>query len=404
MSEPLKSATIAIVKATVPALAEHGSAITTAMYARLFRDEDIRALFNHANQGENGAQIHALSAAILAFAQNIENLGALAPVVERIAYKHVGYHILPEHYPFVANALLAAIREVLGEAATDEVLAAWGEAYWFLANILKAREGVLRDEITRAEGGWTGWRRFVVVDKIRESTVVTSFILRPEDGGPVLRHRPGQYLTLRLKPVGAPELKRNYSISCGPNGGHYRISVKREANGQGGSRFLHDRVQPGDVLEATPPAGDFHLADTPQRPVILLSGGVGLTPMVSMVEAIVAEHPELEAHYIHGTISSETHAMDAHVRALAATHPGFRVATFYSDPLPVDELGRTHEGEGFIPIEWLSANTPLTDADIFLCGPKPFLRSFVADLSLAGVAAERIHYEFFGPADDLMAA
>ncbi|MBB4859306.1 nitric oxide dioxygenase [Novosphingobium chloroacetimidivorans] len=404
MSEPLTPATIAIVKATVPALAEHGTAITTAMYARLFQDEHIKALFNHANQGESGAQVHALAAAIVAYAQNIENLGALVPVVERIAYKHVGYHILPEHYPFVANALLAAIKEVLGDAATDEVLAAWGEAYWFLANILKAREVVLRDEIMRSEGGWNGWRRFVVTERIRESSVVTSFILRPEDGGPILRHKPGQYLTFRLKPVGAPDLKRNYSISCGPNGEFYRISVKREANGQGGSRFLHDHVQVGDVLETTPPAGDFYLAETPQRPVILLSGGVGLTPMVSMAEAIARDHPYLEAHYIHGTISSETHAMDAHVRDLAASCQNLRVSTFYSDPLPVDELGRTHQGEGFIPVEWLSENTPLTEADIFLCGPKPFLRTFVAGLSLAGVASDRIHFEFFGPADELMAA
>ncbi len=404
MSEPLTPATIAIVKATVPALAEHGTAITTAMYARLFRDEHIKALFNHANQGESGAQVHALAAAIVAYAQNIENLGALVPVVERIAYKHVGYHILPEHYPFVANALLAAIKEVLGDAATEEVLAAWGEAYWFLANILKAREVVLRDEIMRSEGGWNGWRQFVVSERIRESSVITSFILRPEDGGPVLRHKPGQYLTFRLKPEGSPDLKRNYSISCGPNGEFYRISVKREANGQGGSRFLHDHVQVGDVLETTPPAGDFYLAETPQRPVILLSGGVGLTPMVSMAEAIVREHPQLEAHYIHGTICSETHAMDAHVRDLAASCPTLRVSTFYSDPLPVDELGRTHQGEGVIPVEWLSENTPLMEADIFLCGPKPFLRTFVAGLSLAGVASDRIHFEFFGPADELMAA
>ena len=160
MPHPLTAATIAIVKATVPAIAEHGTAITTAMYARLFRDDHIRALFNHANQGESGAQVHALAAAILAYARNIDNLGALAPVVERIAYKHVGYHILPEHYPFVANALLGAIKEVLGDAASDDVLAAWGDAYWFLADILKAREVVLRDEIGAAEGGWTGWRRF----------------------------------------------------------------------------------------------------------------------------------------------------------------------------------------------------------------------------------------------------
>jgi nitric oxide dioxygenase len=404
MTEPLTPATVAIVKATVPALEEHGTAITTAMYARLFQDDHIRALFNHANQGESGAQVHALAAAILAYARNIENLGALVPVVERIAYKHVGYNILPAHYPYVANALLAAIREVLGEAASDEVLAAWGEAYWFLANILKAREAVLRSEILAAEGGWEGWRPFVVAEKVRESSRITSFVLRPQDGHPVLRHKPGQYLTFRLKPNGTPELKRNYSISCAPNGEFYRISVKREAAGQGGSRFLHDDVHIGDVLESTPPAGDFYLAESPQRPVILLSGGVGLTPMVSIAETIARDHPSLITHYVHGTVCSETHAMDRHVRTLAQGNPKFRIATFYSEPMPSDVLGRTHDGEGYIPIAWLAANTPLEDADVFLCGPKPFLRTFVAELTLAGVPADRIHYEFFGPADELIAA
>jgi nitric oxide dioxygenase len=404
MTASLSPTTIALVKATVPALAQHGSAITTAMYARLFETDHIRALFNQANQGESGAQVHALAAAILAYAQNIDNLGALAPAVERIAYKHVGYHILPEHYPYVGTALLAAIKEVLGEAATDEVLTAWGEAYWFLADILKAREVVLRDDILKAEGGWAGWRPFVVADKILESSLITSFILRPADGGPVLRHRAGQYLTFKLKPAGQPELKRNYSISCGPNGQYYRISVKREAHGQGGSRFLHDVVQVGDILETTPPAGDFFLQETPQRPVILLSGGVGLTPMVSMMEAIAADHSDLEAHYVHGTVCSDTHAMDAHVRALAKGHGNISVTTFYSQPHANDQLGETHDGEGFVSVDWLARTTPLHDADVYLCGPKPFLRSFVSGLALAGVPADRIHYEFFGPADELMAA
>lgn len=404
MSQPLTSDTIALIRATVPALADHGAAITTAMYRRLFEHDHIRALFNHANQGENGAQVHALAAAILAYARNIDNLASLTPVVERIAYKHVGYHILPEHYPYVAEALLAAIREVLGEAATDEVLAAWGEAYWFLADILKAREVSLRQSLRQAQGGWSGWRSFVVADKIRESGVITSFILRPQDGGPVLRHRPGQYLTFRLRPDGESELKRNYSISSAPNGAFYRISVKREPNGQGGSRFLHARVEVGDVLETTPPAGDFFLPDAPERPVILLSGGVGLTPMVSMLETIAADHPNLETYYVHGALNGAAHAMDGHVRALARDHGRVEVSTFYSEPAPNDVQNAVHDETGFVSIDWLSRRTPLRDADIYLCGPKPFLKSLVGDLARAGVDQARIHYEIFGPADDLLAA
>lgn len=404
MTQALSARTIALVKSTVPALAEHGTAISHAMYARLFEDDHIRALFNHANQGESGAQVHALAAAILAYARNIENPAVLTPVIERIAYKHVGYHILPEHYPFVANALLAAIAEVLGDTATDEILTAWGEAYWFLADALKARECVLRAQIIQAEGGWDGWRAFTVAAKIRESAVITSFILRPADGGAVLRHKPGQYLTFRFDAPGQPGLKRNYSISCAPNGEYFRISVKREAQGQGGSRHLHDNVQVGDMIEATPPAGDFFLGEGQNRPVILLSGGVGLTPMVSMVEAIAADHPALEAHYVHGAINSTTHAMDHHVRSVGQAHGKIRIATFYSEPNPSDMLGQTHDVEGMVTADWLAENTPLHDADIYLCGPRPFLGSLVSGLTKAGVAADRIHYEFFGPTEELIAA
>ena len=404
MMKPLSAETIALVKATVPALAAHGQAITRTMYRRLFVREDIRALFNQANQGDGGAQVNALATAILAYAQNIENLGALTPVVERIAHKHVGYHILPEHYPFVAEALLGAIAEVLGEAATPDIIKAWGEAYWFLAEILKGREAVIREEILEIEGGWNGWREFVVADKVRESSVITSFVLRPVDGKPVLRHRPGQYLTFRFGPAGEPAMKRNYSISCAPNGDHYRISVKREANGKGGSRFLHDHTGIGDVLEITPPAGEFFLPDAPQRPVVLLSGGVGLTPMVSMIETIAADHPELEAHFIHGTLNSETHAMENHVRSLARRHGRITIANFYSDPQEDDAPGETHDVTGFITMDWLRANTPLHAADIFLCGPRPFLRNLVGELAGAGVSPDRIHFELFGPTDELLAA
>lgn len=404
MPKPLTAKTISLVKASAPALAQHGTAITKAMYARLFRDAHIRELFNHANQGESGSQVHALAAAIVAYAQNIDNLSSIMPVVERIAHKHIGYHILPEHYPYVARALMDAIAEVLGDALTPELAEAWGEAYWFLADVLKEREAEIREGLEAQNGGWTGWRPFVIADKIRESDVVTSFILRPQDGAPTVRHRAGQFLTFRLRLPDGSLAKRNYSISCAPNNEVYRISVKREANGDGGSRFLHDDTSVGSVLEVTPPAGDFYLPDEPARPIVLLSAGVGLTPMVSMLETVVSQYPDLEAYYVHGALNSSTHAMDRHVRTIAKKHGRVRVATFYSEPGTNDAAGLSHDHDGFITIDWLKENTPIGNADYYLCGPKPFLRSLVRGLSHAGVGQNLIHFEFFGPADELIAA
>lgn len=393
----LSEETIAIVKATAPVIAEHGATITATMYRRLFENPEIAALFNQANQ-KTGAQVQALASAILAYASNIDNLGALAGAVERIAQKHIGYAIHPEHYPYVANALLGAIKEVLGEAATPAILNAWGEAYRFLADILQGREAEIRRDITAKDGGWVDWRRFTISERHDESEIITSFILRPEDGGKVVPHKPGQYLTFRFDTAGLPGVKRNYSISCGPNNEHYRITVKREVDGEA-SIFLHDRAEVGTVVECTPPAGDFHLAEKPERPVILLSGGVGLTPMVSMLEAIADQHPDLKTWYVHGTTNRAVHAFDAHVRNLAGRHGATTIATFYDHA-----AGEPEVQSGFITIDWLRTNTPLEDADIYLCGPRPFLRFFVAGLTQAGVASDRIHYEFFGPADEVLAA
>lgn len=404
MPDALSAKTIELIKTSVPALADHGTAITQNMYRRLFQEDHIRELFNHSNQGDGGSQVHALAKAILAYASNIDNLAALGPMVERIAHKHIGYHILPEHYPYVARALLGAIEEILGDAAKDDVMAAWGEAYWFLAEILKGREQQIRTELETRTGGWTGWRSFFVAEKIRESEVVTSFILRPEDGRTVVRHLPGQYLTVRLTLPDGYDIKRNYSISSGPNDEYYRISVKREANGQGGSVYLHDQAEVGTRIEVTPPAGDFYLADEIADPVVLLSGGVGLTPMVSMLEAIAAEQRELDVHFLHGALNSSTHAMDSHVRSIAREHGRTKVRTFYSEPTSRDAAGYSHDFDGFITMDWLKANTPFKAARFYLCGPKPFLRSMVAGLTREGVAQDRINYEFFGPSDEKLEA
>jgi len=331
-------------------------------------------------------------------------LAALAPAVERIAQKHVGLNILPEHYPYVAEALLGAIKDILTDAATEEILAAWAEAYWYLAEVLIAREKIIYTSLAAAPGGWTGWRDFQVERKERESDVITSFILRPADGGPVLRHRPGQYLTFWLEIPGQHPLKRNYSISSAPNGETYRISVKREPKGLA-SGWLHDSAAPGTTLKVAPPAGEFFLRQAQVRPVVLVSGGVGLTPLMSMLEAIAAQRPGLPTHYVHGTRNGATHAMHARARELAVGSGGsIQVATFYEAPRPEDRRGQHYDEEGLINLDWLSRNTPVAEADYFLCGPKPFLRAFVGGLARAGVAADRIHYEFFGPADELLAA
>lgn len=402
MAQALSERTIALVKATVPALEAHGLDIVREMYSRMFQNPEIRDLFNQSHHGDTGSQPRALTGAILAYANNIDNLGALAAAVERIAQKHVGLQILPDHYPHVGNALLGAIAYVLGDAATEEIMNAWGEAYWFLANILITREAAIYEDLAAAKGGWNGWRAFEVVEVRPESSVITSFVLKPKDGGPILRHRPGQYLTFWFDIPGHAPVKRNYSISSAPNDETYRISVKREEHGLA-SGWLHDNARIGTILKVGAPAGDFFLPETPQRPVVLLSGGVGLTPMVSMLETIVASHPEAEVHYVHGARDAKAHAMGAHIRDLVAAHPKAQNTVFYEAP-DNDAEKSDFDYVGMISSQWLASQTPVIEADYYLCGPRPFLRTLVSDLKAAGVSPDRIHYEFFGPADEVLAA
>jgi nitric oxide dioxygenase len=353
-------------------------------------------------------QPKALADAVLAYARNIDNPSVLAGAVERITQKHVSLNILPEHYAFVAEALLGAIQDVLGEAATPDICAAWGEAYWFLADLLIGRESTIYRELASQPGGWNGWRDFVVESVKDESEIIRSFVLRPADGGPILRHRPGQYLGFLFDVPGHGVLKRTYSISHGPNDRAYRITVKREAAPgiPAGivSNWLHDRVGPGTVLKVAPPAGDFYLDPHGAAPVVLVSGGVGLTPMMSMIEAIAATTPKRPTWYVHGALNGRVHAMRARIRELAELAQGIRIHTFYADPQVSDRRGEHYDESGLIKADWLARHTPVEQATYFLCGPKPFLRTLVTGLRAKGVPVERTRYELFGPGDELIEA
>ena len=408
MTEALSDKTIEIVKSTVPALEAGGTAITDRMYQLMFRNAEVRALFNQSHHGETGSQSKALTAAIIAYARNIDNLGVLASRIERITQKHCGLNILPEHYHYVAESLLGAIKDVLGEAATEEVLSAWGDAYWFLADVLMAREASIYSRLAAAPGGWSGWRDFVIESMKAESEVIRSFVLVPKDGRRVMRHKPGQYLTFALELPGREPLKRNYSISSAPEDRAYRISVKREARPGVPpgvvSNWLHDQAGPGTVLKVAPPAGEFFLNEKEDNPVVLLSGGVGLTPMISILEHLVRTGSGRPLWYIHGAENGRVHAMGAHVRELATQARNVTVRTFYNVPDPGDQVGRDYDERGLISGSWLAGNTPVEEAMYYLCGPRPFLRAMVGGLARTGVALNRILYEFFGPADELLAA
>jgi nitric oxide dioxygenase len=219
---------------------------------------------------------------------------------------------------------------------------------------------------------------------------------------------PHIHATRWLDVPGAGHLKRNYSISSAPDGRSYRISVKREARPGVppglASNWLHDHAAPGTVLKVAPPAGEFFLDEKDDGPVVLLSGGVGLTPMMSMLETIARSGSGRLVWYIHGAENGRVHAMGEHARALASQARNITVSTFYNTPVQDDQLGVHYDESGLITADWLARNTPTQEAAYYLCGPRPFLHAMVGGLARTGIPLGSIHYEFFGPADELLAA
>ncbi len=392
----------ALVKATAPVLKTHGEALTCHFYARMFRhNPELKHVFNQGHQ-EGGQQQQALAAAVAAYAEHIDDPSVLAPVVTRIVHKHVSLGIRPEHYSIVGKHLLASIGEVLGEAATDELIAAWAAAYGQLADLLIAEEARLYAQSAGKEGGWTGWRAFRVERKVPESAEITSFYLVPADGGNVPDYLPGQYISLR---VYVPELglmqPRQYSLSDAPGQGRLRISVKREGGAGGApagsvSNLLHTRVQEGDVLDLAPPQGDFTLRAEQATPVVLLSGGVGLTPMVSMLNHLVARDDGRQIRFVHACRDSSVHAMKTHINSVAQAWPNVRKVVYYENVGAGDQPGRDYDYAGRMDLQAIRDVAVLPDADYYLCGPLPFMNAQRKSLSELGVASDRIHAEVFG--------
>ena len=382
----------AIVKSTVPLLESGGEALITHFYRMMLSEHpEVRSLFNQANQA-SGDQPRALANGVLMYARHIDQLDQLGDLVAKIINKHVALQILPEHYPIVGSCLLRAIEEVLGsDIATPEVLAAWGAAYNQLADILIGAEAAIYDEKAAAPGGWRGGRAFKLAARVQESAEITSFYFRPVDQQPILDFAPGQYIGMKLM-IDGEEVRRNYSLSALAQVGRYRISVKRETGGVV-SNYLHDRLQVGDTLELFPPAGEFTLTSS-EKPLVLISGGVGITPTLSMLEAALATQRPI--HFIHCARNANVHAFRNWVDELAEQHPQLHRFYCYAEP---DEQGPAADHVGLLTEDVLAKWLPQErDVDAYFLGPKGFMSVVKRQLKALGVPEKQSRYEFFGPA------
>jgi len=395
----LSTKTIEIVKSTIPLLENAGVEVTDYFYKRMFEhNPELKDVFNLANQA-NGRQQFALFSAVASYAKNIDNLGTLGDLVERVAQKHTSFNIQPDQYQIVGHHLIETLREMAPDDFTDEVATAWVEAYGVLAQVLIGRERVLYDASSEQRGGWNGARLFNVKEKISESELVTNFTFVPVDGGHVRNYSPGQYIAVRVKPEDADNVEiRQYSLSDKFNTDSYRISVKRELSPQLGmvSNYLHDHVNVGDTVELMPPAGAFFMKHH-DKPTVLISAGVGITPMMAILETMADVGIEQPILFLHACKNNKQHSFQQRVEMLSSTYIDIKNFYWYEDEQPLDTNGFT----GVIDLNTVRENLPVNDGHFYICGPLEFMRFIKLQLRVLGVSLDRIHYETFGPHDDI---
>lgn len=387
----------ALVKTTVPILREHGLALTKYFYNRMFEhNPELKNVFNLGNQ-QTDKQQKALAMAVLAYAEHIDDPSVLLGSLDHIGQKHTSLQIRKEHYLIVGQHLISSIAEVLGSGASEELLDAWREAYGELAALMSGREQTVYDGLASTKGSWSGWKPFIVDQKINESTEITSFFFRPADGAALPDFLPGQYISVRLY---IPELNvfqpRQYSLSAAPNGRTFRISVKREKHTLRPegiiSNRLHDFIEKGGIIDVSAPAGQFVLTEE-ETPVVFISGGVGQTPLMSMLHQLIQTRSEREIAWIHGCRNEEVHAFREILEKWSAENENISPHLFYEHLSSDDPRIR----QGIVDLDRLPKELVDNSATYYICGPAPFIEMHYRKLVGSGIERSKIKFEEFGP-------
>ena len=381
--------TLEIVKATVPVLEEHGTAITTVFYKNMFNQHpELLDIFNETNQ-KLGRQQTALAMTVLAAAKHLDKLAVLLPQVTQISHKHRALQILPEHYPIVGHHLIGAIKEVLGEAANDDIIDAWTEAYDEIADVFIQLEKTMYEQEM-----WKGFAPFKITEKVEAATDIAAFTVVPANDDidlSKLSLTAGQYITVKTDPEDSDHIAlRHYSLYSATSDKGIQFAVRRDnRNEHHGlvSNHLHDHVDVGDTILLSAPAGDFELnQDLIQQndiPLVLVSAGVGVTPILSMLEAQVTANPKRPIVWVYACQNKEHHAFDSKVNELLAAADNVEKHIFY------------FEAGQILDEAWL-ANLP-KPADIYVCGSMMFMESIIDGLMALDHGVDSVHYEPFGP-------
>jgi nitric oxide dioxygenase len=386
-----------VIEATLPVVAENIQKIAERFYQHLFGEhpELLDGTFNRGNQAE-GTQQQALAGSVAMFASALVDHPDHLPehLLNRVAHKHASLGITPAQYQVVHDHLFWAIADVLGDAVTPEVAAAWNEVYWLMAYALINQErGLYSARGVRPE---TVWREWEVTEKVRETDDVVTVRVKRVDDRLVKTSLPGQYVTVRLRMPDGVRQPRQYSLTAADDGEHRQFSVKRVRGGDGPdgemSNLLHDRVAVGDRIELSLPFGDVVLDDS-GRPVVFASAGIGITPMAGMLSHLTAAGSHLPVLVLHADRNEASFALRRQVRDDVRRLPNGSLHVFYEDGADGDlDVDGRHAGR----LDLERVDLP-AGAVYYLCGPLPFLKATRQALLDEGVAAQDIQYEVFGP-------
>lgn len=394
----LQTTTIETIKSTIPLLETHGRQITDIFYANLFTNHPyLMNIFNMANQSA-GNQSRALSDAVIAYAKNIENIESLLPVVTRIAHKHASLGVKAKHYALVGENLLGAIAHVLCLPSNHEALTAWGEAYGILADVFINAEKDLYTKGNEQHGGWVGFRDFYIERIVNETPEVKSFYLQPIDLEAVPSFKGGQYVGVKIRPDGQEyDQIRQYSLS---QKGSFRITVKAEDQGTVSS-YLH-QCKPYDPISLQVPTGVFTLNKTEekQKKHIFIAGGVGITPLMSMLqEAMESGVMNEDILFIQCAKGPEHQIFKSDFADLITTNTDIKHKLCYENSDSGDHQGYLSEK---IIDEWLNeSGFNNQNSHVYFCGPKSFMAVLNQFFINLGFHENHIHYEVFGPTTSL---
>jgi nitric oxide dioxygenase len=393
----LSDTSLPVIKATLPVVGEHIEEIAKRFYKDMFdaRPDLLDGLFNRGNQAD-GRQQQALAGSIAAFAGLlVDNVDQVPDhLLSRVAHKHVSLGLSPDQYQVVHDHLMWAIVDVLGDAVTPEVAAAWDEVYWLMANMLINKERGLYNAVHLTPD--TIWRTWRVAERIQETDDVVRFVVERIDEREVKPSLPGQYVTIKMAMHDGVHQPRQYSLTKADDGQHRQFAVKRvhglETPDGEMSTLLHNEVQVGDEVVLSAPFGDVVLEYT-DRPLVLASAGIGITPMAGMLSHLVKSGSQRQVMLLHADDSEASFPLRGQVREDLAALADGTLKTWFLNP-----AGNPAEGgaafSGFMDV---SAVDLPDDAEYYLCGPLPFLKSVRSALVAGGVKAKDIQYEVFGP-------